>query len=1286
MKSLVLHQIPKLFLLVSVLLLSAEVSFSQSISGTPGQATRHAVVNFQQIATAAAVGNIAVTRPERIYPPEVELPAHLPVPSTAPLPKDHRITPFTNSPRSVNTSPPPPLGISFNALGDNNTSIPPDVQGAVGPNHVMTTLNSQIRIQDKTGAIISTVNSNLFWASLGHPDTFDPRILYDSYTNHWVYVSDANPVSSASEILIAVSVNDNPTGSWNLFAVDLDATNLKWGDYPCVGINKDWIVVQVNMYTMANTFANSNIYVFKKSDLYADVGATHTLLTLDMSYGGTQVPAHTYDNSISTIYMMQDWNGNSAGTGYLRLYTITGAVGSEIVTPGAFIPTANPWQSNSSGSDNFAPQLGTAQKINANDSRIQYLVYRNGSLWTTQTVFMPDVGTTTRSSIQWWEISTAGAIVQRSRVDDPTNTNFYAFPSIAVNSNDDVVLGYSKFSASMYASAYYTYRSTADPANTMRDESVLKAGENTYYKTFGGIENRWGDYTKTCIDPSNDVDIWSLGQYAATPANRWGTWWGRVATPVVPFSGASMPDYRNDNASSTAISLGFTFTLFGTTYSQVYVNNNGNVTFGSGEASGNPTTFPAVSATPMIAPFWADVDTREASSGLVYYTQTPTSLTIIWNGVGYNNMHSDLKNTFTLILTNGSDASIGVGNNVRFSYGDLQWTTGDASGGSGGFGGTAATVGINKGDGSASILLGRFSALASVNFLDNKQFTYDVSSAASLASWQVRYDNSIKKAEDMGFAIPTAAKKLSHSLAVDAAGNSYVTGFSDGGSASKFDYATSKIDPYGNKFWTSRYNNSSVNKDDKAYAVAADANGNVYVTGESDGGANKIDALTVKYNSFGVQQWTARYNNGAINKRDAGYAIGVSPAGDVVYIAGETDDGATKTDFLVVAYDAVTGAQLWFATYNSASNKIDKAYALAVDAAGNVVVTGESDGGVTKIDYATVKYTGGASGGAVVAGWPQRYNSSNKKDYPFAITTDASNNVYVTGGSEGATGSDYATVKYNSAGVQQWASRYNNTSANKADVAYAIALDASNNVYVTGASEGSASKYDYATLKYDGAGVQQWVKRYNGGKIDIARSIAVSNSESAVFVTGGSEKTGAAKFDFITLRYAMSDGTQSWVGDYNGTASKIDVAYNIATASSNSALIVAGTSDGGTTKLDLLTLHGAPSAALPFALTQSDFSSLLEEQKPVATSLYNNYPNPFNPSTTLSFVLSATSPVTLKVYNMLGQEIAVLLNGVSMEMGEHQITFDANQYPSGVYFYRLQTNTFSDIKKMILIR
>ncbi|MBI3195763.1 MAG: T9SS type A sorting domain-containing protein, partial [Ignavibacteriae bacterium] len=333
----------------------------------------------------------------------------------------------------------------------------------------------------------------------------------------------------------------------------------------------------------------------------------------------------------------------------------------------------------------------------------------------------------------------------------------------------------------------------------------------------------------------------------------------------------------------------------------------------------------------------------------------------------------------------------------------------------------------------------------------------------------------------------------------------------------------------------------------------------------------------------------------------------------------------------------------------------------------------------------TVKYTGGAGGGSVVAGWPSRYNQSSKKDYAFAATVDGSGNVYVTGGSESTTKFDYATVKYNSGGVQQWATVYNSF-ASKNDIAYALTLDGSGNVYVTGTSEGSVSKYEYATVKYNSAGTQQWETRYNGGKNDYARSIVACDAEAAVFVTGGSEQGSTKKFDYITQRLAMSDGTSEWVGDYNSTTSKNDVAYNIAAAASTCALIVAGTSDGGTTKLDIATVHGSPDAALPVSKTTHRLVS--EENELVAEKfiLSNNYPNPFNPSTVIRYSLPVHSIVTVKVFNVLGQEMATLLENEEMEEGEHEIVFDATGLASGIYFYHLHAGSEIAVRKMLLVR
>src|SRR5260370_19418699 len=94
---------------------------------------------------------------------------------------------------------------SFLALPDDNTAPPPDTHGAVGPNHLMTVLNTQIRIQDRTGAVLRTASMDSFWASLGNPSAFDPKIFYDPYGGRWVFVASANGNTTSSAVLIGGS-------------------------------------------------------------------------------------------------------------------------------------------------------------------------------------------------------------------------------------------------------------------------------------------------------------------------------------------------------------------------------------------------------------------------------------------------------------------------------------------------------------------------------------------------------------------------------------------------------------------------------------------------------------------------------------------------------------------------------------------------------------------------------------------------------------------------------------------------------------------------------------------------------------------------------------------------------------------------------------------------------------------------------------------------------------------------------------------------------------------------
>jgi gliding motility-associated-like protein len=218
-------------------------------------------------------------------------------------------------------------------------------------------------------------------------------------------------------------------------------------------------------------------------------------------------------------------------------------------------------------------------------------------------------------------------------------------------------------------------------------------------------------------------------------SNTCSCWQQRDASfSVVPFSGYIGPDYRNDDGFTNSIPIPFNFCLYGTTWNSLFVNNNGNVSFGASYSTFTAQGFPNASFI-MVAPFWGDVDTRNPASGLVYYKITPTYMIVQWDSVGYYGNHADLRNTFQLIITDGSDPIVPNGN-VSFCYKDMQWTTGDASSGVGGFGGFDAIVGANKGDGVNYIQFGSFNQPGSVyngplgvnsgiDWLDNQSFTFD---------------------------------------------------------------------------------------------------------------------------------------------------------------------------------------------------------------------------------------------------------------------------------------------------------------------------------------------------------------------------------------------------------------------------------------------------------------------------------------------------------------------------------------------------------------------------------
>lgn len=406
-------------------------------------------------------------------------------------------------------------------------------------------LNHGVHVQSRSGASITNYDyeTNLFWTSttIGAHSGTDPRIIYDPYHHRWLATCFINADETNAAVLVGVSLTSDPTYNTNWFfqRVKADTNSVLWADSPTIGFNKDWVVLQANMYTnVIRGYSRSHIWVFNKSNLYAGISNAPILIShTNLNASGSELPAVTYDNSLSTLYLLQHVTGNSNGSGYLRLFSITGAVDSPVlnyVTNPVYARATNAtWRDViTNWYRDFAPQSNSAIKLaTAPDARVTSVVYRNGSLWTSHTIFLP-IDNPTYSAVQWWQIDPVnGAVLQRGRVEDPIRVDFHAFPSIAVNQWNDVLIGYSSFSTNYYASAAYSFRAFYDPRNSLRNSRRYWPGEDVY-----GISGvRWGDYSASCVDPLNDTDLWTIQEYAAAIVDGqdyWGTRWAQVKIPL----------------------------------------------------------------------------------------------------------------------------------------------------------------------------------------------------------------------------------------------------------------------------------------------------------------------------------------------------------------------------------------------------------------------------------------------------------------------------------------------------------------------------------------------------------------------------------------------------------------------------------------------------------------------------------------------------------------------------------------------------------------------------------
>ncbi len=405
------------------------------------------------------------------------------------------------------------------------------------------------------------------------------------------------------------------------------------------------------------------------------------------------------------------------------------------------------------------------------------------------------------------------------------------------------------------------------------------------------------------------------------------------------------------------------------------------------------------------------------------------------------------------------------------------------------------------------------------------------------------------------------------STAVDGDGYVYVTGYSLG-SGTNFDCATIKYNSNGDTVWVRRYNGTA-NGDDNGLALAVDGASNVYMAGYSQNSGADMDYLIIKYNSAGVEQWVSSYN-GSGNGDDCARSVAIDGEGNV-YVTGYSTGVGTGRDYATVKYNSA-GAFQWAASYNGSEDWNDYAQKVAVDGSGNVYVAGYATNVTSSRDFVIIKYN---PAGEVQ--WTAVFNCPiyNSDDYLTSMAIDGSGNVYVAGYTYcgGNLSYNYTTVKYNTAGAEQWVATYNGP-VNGLDVAQSIAVDGSGNVYVTGYSQGSGTGYDYLTIKYNPAGAQEWLCRYDGPVQgdDFGFGIALDGPGN-VYVTGFSAGSGSDN-DYATVKY-NSAGVEDWVIRYNGPENALDNATAVAVTGSG-LVYVTGYSMGSGSNYDYATIAYSP--------------------------------------------------------------------------------------------------------------
>ena len=363
-------------------------------------------------------------------------------------------------------------------------------------------------------------------------------------------------------------------------------------------------------------------------------------------------------------------------------------------------------------------------------------------------------------------------------------------------------------------------------------------------------------------------------------------------------------------------------------------------------------------------------------------------------------------------------------------------------------------------------------------------------------------------------------------LKIDATGNIYICGVAHNFNQ---DYYIAKYNSSGSQLWQQTFNGTG-NGDDRPIALDLDGSGNVFVTGTTFAGISMTDITTIKYNTSGVQQWVQHYD--FADTVELAADIAVNSAGDIV-VTGASANNAVNSDFVVIKYNN-NGNPINVQRFASPGNGHDFPMEMALDTADNIFIVGGSDNG-SQYDIKVL-----AVSNSLNTLWTQYIDQDELDDIGMGIEVDVNNDISITGYvTKSNQGQDLITIKYASAsGDEIWRSQKACLDPTESAIGTDIASDNSGNIYVTGVIHQNGTN-NYITRKINPDGDVTFEKFFLGNQNSTAagREIVVKNSD--VFALGVTAANPAHqqitiqkyRTDERALNHVNIDGVDSHIDD-----------------------------------------------------------------------------------------------------------------------------------------------------------